>query len=112
VWRDGGASGYDIFFARLDADGTLLGMSQVTDDSIIDQVPHLAWTGEGYGISWFADQTLNAAFVTQTGVKTGGASPLLTPATACWLLWAGTDLTVFWLGSAAGLSFAPMSCSP
>ena len=53
VWADGRDGNNEIYFARLDADGTKLGAEvRVTSDPARSEFPSLIGVAAGYAVAW------------------------------------------------------------
>jgi hypothetical protein len=53
AWHDNRDGNWEIYFARLDASGVLIGSEvRVTNDSAISGGPSLVWTGTEYAVAW------------------------------------------------------------
>ena len=104
AWIDDRGGNDEIFFARVAADGELLGEpTRVTDSPGEGRDPSLVWTGEEYAIAWVDDQEGNFE-VYFARLSAGGelaADPLQvtddpefsgSPA----LMWTGSELVIAW----------------
>ena len=53
AWHDDRDGNTEIYFARVDDDGTKIGSDiRITDDGSISEYPSLAWNGSEYGVAW------------------------------------------------------------
>jgi len=62
IWEDqrNGTSNEELYFFRIDADGTRLGSDiRITNDSNHSRAPSLVWTGSVFGVAWEDDRAGN-----------------------------------------------------
>jgi hypothetical protein len=103
-WRDDRDGNHEIYFARLDASGTMIvGDVRVTTDLSNSYVPTLLWTGIEYGASWQDDRDGNHeiyfARLDSSGTKIGDdvrvtADPAYSQYPS--MVWTGSEYGVSW----------------
>ncbi|MBW2264191.1 MAG: putative metal-binding motif-containing protein, partial [Deltaproteobacteria bacterium] len=105
AWEDSRVVFYDIRFARLDADGALVGTELTVTDTVTStsRDPALSWTGSEFVVAW-RDNRVNyddifAARISETGALsstetqiTGGTDYCRAPD----LAWTGSELGLVW----------------
>ncbi len=104
AWHDGRDGNWEIYFARLDADGNKIGGDvRVTDAANSSQNASLAWTGTEYGVAWHDGRDGNweiyFARLDADGNKIGGDLRVTDAAESSQspsLAWGGTDYCVAW----------------
>jgi hypothetical protein len=104
AWVDDRGGNHEIFFARIAADGELLGEPErVTDSPGEGRDPSLVWTGESYAVAWVDDQEGNfevyVALLSADGALTTGPlrvtdDPEFSGSPS--LVWTGSELAVAW----------------
>ena len=102
AWVDDRGGNDEIFFARVAADGALLGEPErVTDSPGEGRDPSLVWTGESYAVAWVDDQEGNfevyLALLSADGALTTGPlrvtdDPEFSGSPS--LAWTGSELAV------------------
>ena len=103
-WFDGRNGNYEIYFARITANGTKIGADvRITNDPDYGYAPSLVWTGTEYGVSWWDNRDGNDeiyfARIAASGTKVGGdvrISNYPSNSGAPSLVWAGTEYGVSW----------------
>ncbi len=76
TWADNRHGSYEVYFARLDTSGAVVGSElRVTDATDGSGVPRIAWTGSHYGIVWqrgtITDTDVHFARIWPTGTVIG-----------------------------------------
>ena len=99
-WEEYHEGDYEIYFARLTADGEKVGGDMmVTSSSSSGRDPSLAWTGSGYGVAWHSAYCIYFDRLTEDGVEAGDdvwvdfpSGSALYPS----LVWTGSGYGVAW----------------
>ncbi len=110
AWYDYRDSNYEIYFARLDANGKKIGSDiRVTSDIAISQFPSLIWNGSEYGLSWYDERDGNGEIyfvrLDSTGTKIGTDIRVTQDAAASTrpsLTWTGEEYGIAWNDSRDG----------
>src|SRR5437867_6902562 len=102
AWEDG-----DIFFARLDPQGTKIGADvRVTNDPGNSHGPVVLWTGTEYGVVWYNTPTDSFYFtrLDRAGVKIGADVRVATTfgAQSPTAVWTGNQYGIPWTSSRDG----------
>jgi hypothetical protein len=104
AWIDNQAGDDEVFFARVAADGTLLGEAVRVTESVGEaREPSLVWTGAGYAVA-FADDTdgnfeIYLALLRDSGELDGAPIRITNDpefSGSPWLTWTGNELVVLW----------------
>jgi hypothetical protein len=103
-WYDNRDGSGEIYFARVDAAGGKVGSDvRVTNDAAYSYSPSLAWTGDGYGVSWYDNRDGNFeiyfARLDALGTKIGSDVRLTNDGAwsyLCSLVWTGSEFGVAW----------------
>ena len=103
AWRESRDGNFEIYFARLDAQGNKIGGDvRVTNDPAYSDDPFLVWNGSEYGIAWIDNRSgswgVYFARLSPEGTKVGGdilisANFALEP----WLAWTGSEYGIAWV---------------
>lgn len=99
--RDGNS---EVYFARLDASGSVLGSEvRVTDDAATSEGVSVVWTGTEYGLVWYDQRpgTYQVYFarLDDTGAKIGSDVRVTTDPARSWgpaMVWNGSGFGVAW----------------
>jgi hypothetical protein len=105
AWTDSRDGGGDIYFTRLDPDGSRTGKeTRVTAGADCAQSPALAWTGTEYGLVWYGKgiekNGLYFSRLAATGEKQGEDAFLSSASNlseAPRLVWTGTEFGLSWV---------------
>lgn len=110
AWSDNMVDTSQIYFARLDVDGTLLMEPVAVSDSWLSEEPSLAWTGSEFAVAWqegvqvgAEDSRYRISFVRFAADGTVASTENLTDAADFArlpsLIWTGTEFGVAWSDS-------------
>jgi hypothetical protein len=111
VWRDWRDGNYEIYFARVAPDGSVLvPAARVTNQAATSEAPSIAWTGSEYGVAWSDSRTTTSdiyfsrvsmdGIVLLTAQITNNASASSYPS----LAWTGSEYGVSWQDTRDGNS--------
>jgi hypothetical protein len=114
AWTDHRDANYEIYFARLDSSGSMIGSNvRLTSNSASSEFPSLVWTGSEYGVSWKEDRDGNNeiyfARIDSSGTKvdppgdvrvTSNVFTSYSPS----LSWSGDEYGVIWIDGRDGNS--------
>jgi hypothetical protein len=105
AWEDNRLLDFEIYFARVDPAGTVLGSEvRITDVAADCQTPSMAWTGSEFALTW-RDGRDGAMDVYFARIAPDGAivaaDVRLSPGTGDWasqpdILWNGSELAIAW----------------
>jgi hypothetical protein len=100
AWEQDFAAQREIFFRRLDSGGVPLGPAvRVTFTPTFSFVPHLAWNGSGYGLTWLDETGLFFVRLDAMGQRIG-ADVAISPGTAMRhghaIVWTGSEYGIAW----------------
>jgi hypothetical protein len=104
AWDDARDGGREIFFARLEPDGTKIGSDvQISGDAASSSDPSLCWTGAGFGVVWTDYRDTNDeiyfARISEVGEKVGSDVRITDDRQAdreSYLAWTGSEYGVVW----------------
>jgi fibronectin type 3 domain-containing protein len=104
AWMDTRDGNYEIYFARVSPDGTVIvAPTRITDDAAGSFNPSLVWTGVEYGVAWYDQRTptydIYFARIGVTGNKIGADVQITAdPADSVYpsLVWTGAEYGVAW----------------
>jgi len=123
-WMDEDPGNYEIYFARISADGTKIGADvRITNATGGREYPSLVWTGSEYGVSWEDNRDGNFeiyfARISGSGTKIGADVRITNDANYSGILslvWTGSEFGVSWMDDRDGndeieIYFARISAS-
>ena len=104
-WKDSRDGNYEIYFARIAADGTKSGTDvRITEDPHESWEPSLVWIGTEYGVSWYDDRDgpteIYFARIAASGTKIGGDVRITNDVSSSGypsLAWTGSEYGVSWM---------------
>jgi len=108
AWQDQRDGNYEIYFARLAADGTKIGSDvRITNDgasAFTSETPSMVWTGSEYGVAWSDNRSgtyeIYFARISAAGVKIGSDTAITTldgvQSNAPSLAWLGSEYGLAW----------------
>ncbi len=103
AWNDTRDGNLEIYFARLDGQGTKIGGDvRVSEAAGTSYAPSLVWTGQEYAVAWYDDRDglpqIRLARLSAAGQKLGGDVQVATTADIPGpsLVWTGGQYAVAW----------------
>jgi len=98
-WEDYRDFKFEIYFARIAANGTKIGADvRITSGPYDSNGPSLVWTGTEYGVSWYKGE-IYFTRIAANGTKIGGDVQITNDPAYSWkpsLFWTGTEYGVSW----------------
>jgi hypothetical protein len=105
AWEDETYVFYDIYFARLDTDGALVGSVLDVTDTVtsMSESPALTWTGSEFVVAWrdnrLTDTDVFIARISATGALASSEIQVTGGTTSCHvpdIAWSGSELGLVW----------------
>jgi imidazole glycerol phosphate synthase subunit HisF len=100
-WDDFRDGNTEIYFARINADGTKNGSDmRITNDISNSAASSLVWNGNEYGVAWAGDMELYFARINSNGTK-NGSDVRITPDDS----FGSIDVSSVWTGTDYGITY-------